>query len=280
MTLYELALDVSRKKLKPSSEAVYRSLWKKFCAATRVDENPRFLSDIELRQALTAVGAYSTQKKTLGLFKWVAKTLEPKGILLGNAYEYVEQNYFEKSTHNYSLNGSKAIPLKLAAATNTEYPDWKGKRLAAVMWVLWDCGPQQSELLALEWRDFLFSSTEGSSVVVGEGRKRRELPLSREAAEALLLWRGLKPSFLPRESPWLALSTGKPLEPSTLWRQLKRLEGGSVSVEASMTGPTAFRASYAKRLHEAGYSINEIKEKLGHSLETSTQELVSHLGLV
>lgn len=267
--LFDQALKASKKRLRSSSEQVYRSMWASMSEELRNASRPPSVP--QLQAALAVFQAYATRRKALGLLKWVAKNAPEGALLLGDRFEALEQEYSQRPAHNYALNTQEAL-LRAMLVRAQKVRGWKGVRLQALLRVLWDTGLRQEELLGMTWGHL---DVAAASLKV-PGRPPRYLALSAETLEALAYWR----LACPVDSGvhmWVADESGKLLNPSTVWRQLKRVEPPGTPLELSLSGPTAFRAAFAWRCLQRGLETPEIQQLLGHARLASTEALLEQL---
>ncbi len=275
--LLERAIEVSGKRFRPSSVAVYRSVWKRLVSELgHLDKDYAVLvTPAQLRQALLRCGSYASGKKALGLFRWVSETLATEGLHLGEAYREVEQEYWADERPEHHVERFEKAAPALAEAALTSAKDWKGLRLAAIVRLLSDTGLRREELLGLR-RSFLTLSTQGGYVDAGKGVRKRRLPVSLLTQEALEAWYGA----CPWPNSTLVFPGGpddKKMDASTLWRQLRRAEEVAGPADKTLTGPTGYRAGVARRLKEQGASVADIQKALGHRLASSTEDLLKRV---
>lgn len=268
-SLFDEALQTSKKRLRTSSEQVYRSMWASLCEGLRGASEPPTLH--QLQAALAIFQGYATRRKALGLLKWVAKTAPQGAQRLGDRFEALEHEYVERPAHHYALNTREDI-LRAMLEKARAVRGWKGVRLQTLLRVLWDTGLRQEELLGMTWGHI---DVAASSLKV-PGRPARYLALSGPTVEALAYWKLASPATGVAHV-WVADESGKLLNASTLWRQLKRVEPPGTPLELSLSGPTAFRAAFAWRCLQQGLEVEEIQQRLGHARLSSTESLLAQL---
>lgn len=277
LALLDRAIEVSGKRFRPSSVAVYRSVWKRLVVELGLLEREAAspVSAQQLRQALAGCGSYASAKKALGLFRWVCEALAPEGVLLGEAYREVEQDYWADERPEHHVERFEKAAPAVAEAALTSSKDWKGLRLAAIVLILTDSGLRREELLGLR-RSSLNLELVEASVEAGRGPRRRRLPLRVETCAALSAWFAV----CPWADSTLVFPGGpddKQMDASTLWRQLRRAEALSGPADKALTGPTGYRAGVARRLKEQGASVSDIQKTLGHRLASSTEDLLNRV---
>lgn len=137
----------------------------------------------------------------------------------------------------------------------------------AIFELLYGCGLRVSELVGLNLEDI--DRSEGWLRIRGKGKKERQVPLPRQAAEALERYLAGRP--VVRDEPAVILN----------WRR-KRLTARGVSgiiqlYTTCLAGdpslhPHSFRHAYATHLLSAGADLRAIQELLGHARLSTTQK--------
>jgi site-specific recombinase XerD len=280
MDYFEWALKVSSKRLKPSSQAVYSSMWSGFrerLAAAGTE--PGKETTAQLANALEGAGDYVTQKRLHSLVHWVYDTLLEAGLPLTDHTEELERLY--KADARAQHDGLTLEDLaQLEEAATTEVRGWKGVRLAAMVSVLAHTGLRRQELITLERTSVITLSDGTGLLIVGRVKSQRKLPLPPECLARLQQWLDCYPA--PADCRWLfvADADGDPMDGSTVWRQLKRLCANVLGEDAaSQFGTGIIRASLAKARQKEGMSPTELREFLGHRMEASTAELLERVTL-
>jgi integrase/recombinase XerC len=142
-------------------------------------------------------------------------------------------------------------------------------RDAAVLETVYSCGLRVSELCRIEAQDLDF---EAQTVRVrGKGRKERQLPIGRPAAEAVLrYWEALPHAPAPNSPAFRARSKGTAaVSPRAVQLLLKRylLAAG---LDRTLS-PHKLRHSYASHLLDRGADLRSVQELLGHAHLATTQ---------
>lgn len=163
--------------------------------------------------------------------------------------------YTEESVSGYIDNNQIG-----EGATVSESRD----RLIVVL--LYSTGIRRAELISLKVEDADLSRK--ILRVMGKGGKMREIPLTDEVCEKILLYLrkvGAKPGM-----PLFATDSGKPLYPAFVNRVIKRqlTDFGGFTGKRS---PHVLRHTIATHLLNRGADINAIKEMLGHASLSTTQ---------
>lgn len=139
--------------------------------------------------------------------------------------------------------------------------------------LLWSTGLRNNELCSLNWRD-LDLQEKTLRVLKGKGGKQRQIFLNDRVCEDLRQYRqriggkAADPVFFsfsvnaPGAKKHSRLST-------TRIDDMIRLHARKVGLSKAVS-PLTFRHTFATHMFEAGVDIQDIKEMLGHDLETET----------
>lgn len=171
----------------------------------------------------------------------------------------------------------------LLAQANTSCPT--GKRNRAILEVMVHGGLRIAEVAALHPRDIVFNR-EGRDLagadlaVLGKGRKRRTVPVSRGVAQWLDLWDRER----PRNGHFFCTIQGNPVSTSYIRQMVYRYaERADIQEELESNRedgkrklkvhPHSLRGTYASALHrDDDYTIAEIRDLLGHENIATTNE--------
>jgi integrase/recombinase XerC len=137
----------------------------------------------------------------------------------------------------------------------------------AIFELLYGCGMRVSELAGLNLEDI--DRTAGWLRVRGKGRKERQVPLPRQAGEALDRYLGERPVVRDERAVFLN-GRGKRLTRQGIGLIVKLYAtyvGGDPSLH-----PHSFRHAYATHLLSAGADLRAIQELLGHARLSTTQK--------
>lgn len=271
------ALKASRKRYKPSTLEVMASRWRSFClqAAPHLDSSGT-LDEAGLAKTLTAFPTYTTRKRHFLLFKWVVQTLNRSGLALPDPTPSLEKDYSGEERTLHAVNNLESLAQRMAQHARATVSGWKGVRLAALAALLGETGLRSEDVRLLSRQQISLGPDGGLLTLVQKGKPTRELPLSKETALLVQDWLTVRPST-PGELVFVADESGRSLDPSTLWRQLKRLEQQVGAVDGEVSGTTAIRAAFAAQLRDQGKSLEEIQLALGHRKLSSTAELLERV---
>jgi integrase/recombinase XerC len=159
----------------------------------------------------------------------------------------------------------------LLKAFNTD--DLIGLRDYTVAALLWSTGLRNGELCALDWRDI--DLKEGTLLVrKGKGGKQRRLFLNDRIWKDLIRYRqqmqGDENSLVFYAFSKNGSSTKKHARLSqSRVVEIIRKHGRAIGLKKAIN-PLTFRHTFATHMYEAGVSIQDIKEMLGHDDETET----------
>jgi integrase/recombinase XerC len=137
----------------------------------------------------------------------------------------------------------------------------------AIFAVLYGCGLRVSELAGLNLEDI--DRSEGWLRVRGKGRKERQVPLPRQAAESLERYLGERPVMREEHAVFLNHHHGRLTDRgiSLIVKFYSTYLSGDPSVH-----PHSFRHAYATHLLSAGADLRAIQELLGHASLSTTQK--------
>jgi integrase/recombinase XerC len=137
----------------------------------------------------------------------------------------------------------------------------------AIFELLYGCGMRVSELVGMNLEDL--DRTEGWVRLRGKGRKERQVPLPRQAAEALERYLGERP-VVRDERAVILNARGKRMTPQGVG-YLIRMYATCLGSDPSLH-PHSFRHAYATHLLSAGADLRAIQELLGHARLSTTQK--------
>ena len=148
-----------------------------------------------------------------------------------------------------------------------------GIRNYTIAALLWSTGLRNGEVCALNWRDI--NLDEGTLLVrKGKGGKQRQLFLNDRLIKDLVRYRNemggddLSPVFYAFSKNASSKERYARLSQSRLVEIIR--EHGKAAGLKKPINPLTFRHTFATHMYEAGISIDDIKEMLGHDDETET----------
>ena len=143
-------------------------------------------------------------------------------------------------------------------------PEWRRRRDAAVLEVLYASGVRVSELCSLETSQV---DLEASRLTIwGKGSKERQVPLGEPAKAALADWMAIRHEAAPPSvaGAMFVNERGRRLTPRDVRRIIDRRS-------SSPTHPHALRHTFATHLLDGGADLRAVQELLGHSDVATTQ---------
>jgi integrase/recombinase XerC len=151
--------------------------------------------------------------------------------------------------------------------------DLIGLRDYTIAALLWSTGLRNGELCALNWRDI--DLKEGTLLVrKGKGGKQRQLFLNDHIGKDLIQYRQQmqgdenSPVFYAFSKNGSSSKKHARLSQSRVVEMIRK-HGRSIGLKKAIN-PLTFRHTFATHMYEAGVSIQDIKEMLGHDDETET----------
>lgn len=137
----------------------------------------------------------------------------------------------------------------------------------AIFELLYGCGMRVSELVGMNLDDL--DRGEGWVRLRGKGRKERQVPLTRQAADAVERYLAERP--IVRDELAVILNyRGKRITPQGIGYLIK-LYARCLNSDPSLH-PHSFRHAYATHLLSAGADLRAIQELLGHARLSTTQK--------
>jgi len=159
-----------------------------------------------------------------------------------------------------------------------DHPGADGKRLVALMEILYATGLRVSELVGLPLRAV---SRDGRILMVrGKGDKERIVPLSEPATDAIAAYLGVRERYLPKgtkDSPFLFPSRAKQgyLTRARFAQILKEL-AVEAALDPTRVSPHVLRHSFASHLLAHGADLRALQQMLGHA-DISTTQIYTHV---
>ncbi|MBV9747009.1 MAG: tyrosine recombinase XerC [Acidobacteriia bacterium] len=210
------------------------------------------LSTVTIRRKLAAVR---------GLFRFLLR----EGVITANLARHVRTPKAPKNLPDVPGEEQVNTLLNSIAAGKLERPHPARDR--AIFEVLYGCGLRISELAGLNLHDI--DRGEGWLRVRGKGRKERQVPMPRQAAEALE--RYLTERAVARGEPAVFLNHRNQRLSDRGIRGIVKLYATLLAADSSLH-PHSFRHAYATHLLAAGADLRAIQELLGHARLATTQK--------
>lgn len=166
----------------------------------------------------------------------------------------------------------------LDAATEDAAESTEGRRLLAMLEVLYAAGLRVSELVALPLA--AAKSRDGFILVRGKGNKERLAPLNAYARAAIAAWLEVRDEFLPKGA-----KTSKFLFPSRgadghitrrRCHQLLKALAIKAGIDPEKLSPHVLRHAFATHLVEGGADLRSVQTMLGHA-DIATTQIYTHV---
>jgi integrase/recombinase XerC len=218
------------------------------------------------QQGLAAPSLARWLSAVRGLYRWLIREghcrLDPSAGLRPPKGEQRLPSLLDTDRAQQLLDGTAG-----AAAQDS---DFLVRRDQAILELFYSSGLRLSELTGLDLPQLDLAA--GLVRVLGKGNKVRELPVGRQAREAL--------------QAWLALRQGVAVEPALfVGRQGRRLTPRAVQQRVRQAGiaalgqhlhPHMLRHSFASHLLESSQDLRAVQELLGHA-DIGTTQIYTHL---
>ena len=152
-------------------------------------------------------------------------------------------------------------------------PDWISARDSAMVELLYSSGLRLAELVGLDTPQL--DMTDGSVRVTGKGSKARDLPVGRQALQALQAWLQFRAALVaPGEQAVFVNRKGTRISPRTVQQRLARL--GQLQNMDQRVHPHMLRHSFASHILESSRDLRAVQELLGHA-NIATTQVYTHL---
>lgn len=191
------------------------------------------------------------------------------GLIANNPTDGIK-SVRQTETQQRWLSRAQAFALSRAATEAIQLAETKGlrpstilaKRNAAILAILLH-GLRVSEVCDLELADITLKPRGGFVVVrSGKGGRYREVPLNKDAREALQTWLEVRPK---NGSPVLFSSRNDdPVQPRDIQRMLDKLAHSASGLDPEHVTPHKLRHTFGKSLVDAGVSLDRVATLMGH----------------
>jgi len=247
----------------------------------------KFISERSLAEDLTACTTRHVRSWVIALLDegMNPRSVNRKTTSLRRFYRFCQQEGVVRTNPAEtipSLKMARPLPVFLEEAqinqiTNCEEDqlDFRLLRNLLIIELLYGTGIRLSELTGL--KDLDADTGKLQVKVLGKRQKERIIPITRDLAALIDLYRAKRESEFPAlDIVFLVLTdSGKPAYPKLVYRVVNEaLKMASVSGRRS---PHVLRHTYATHLLNRGAELNAIKELLGHASLSATQ-VYTHTG--
>lgn len=207
--------------------------------------------------------ASSSRARSLSGVKNFLTWLDKQGILHNASIKLVRTPKLPRKLPR-PLEETQAMRL-IESAINLE-SDWVTLRDQALFTLLYACGLRIQEALGLNISDM---PREGFLIVMGKGRKERQVPVLPIVEKTLAAYRTSCPFAETPTRPLFVGEKGNRLHQGVAQKSMRDIRG-SLNLPATAT-PHALRHSFATHLLQNGANLREIQELLGHASLSTTQ---------
>ncbi len=228
-------------------------------------------------QSLSAAGmAPGTSARRLSALRQFFRFLYAEGTRRDNPAAALDSPRQARRIPKYL--GENEVDELLTAAR--AWPGAEGRRLVALVEVLYATGMRASELVGLPLA--ALSRDRQMVVVRGKGAKERMVPLSEPARDAIAGYLEVREKFLPKGRAakarlWLFPSRGAQnhLTRARLAQLLKDL-AARAGVAPDRVSPHVLRHSFASHLLAHGADLRSLQQMLGHA-DIATTQIYTHV---
>ncbi len=207
--------------------------------------------------------ANSSRARSLSGIKNFLGWLDKQGILHNAAIRLVRTPKLPRKLPR-PLEETQA--LRLLEINPDLNQDWVALRDTALFTLLYGCGLRIQEALGLDISDL---PREGLLIVMGKGRKERQVPVLTVVEKTLRAYRDACPFAEDPNRPLFVGEKGKRLHQGVAQKAMRDVR---IALRLPETAtPHALRHSFATHLLQNGANLREIQELLGHASLSTTQ---------
>jgi integrase/recombinase XerC len=261
--------ELERGGASPHSVKAYESDLRQFLVSISPAPAPDAITILTLREWLAAL--YRDELTTVSIRRKLAavrglfKFMQREGVVPSNIARLVRTPKAPKKLPEVMSAEQVNTLIDGVAARKIERPHPARDR--AIFEMLYGCGVRVSELAGLNLEDL--DRSQGWIRVRGKGRKERQVPLPRQAAEALDRYLNERPIVRDQTAVFLNHRGGRLTDRgiSLIVKFYATYLAGDPSVH-----PHSFRHAYATHLLSAGADLRAIQELLGHARLSTTQK--------
>ncbi len=139
----------------------------------------------------------------------------------------------------------------------------QGRRDAAILALLLHAGLRVSEVCSLKKKDMVIGKRSGQVIVrSGKGGRYREVPLNRDAREAVKIWLSVRSDSA--DDTLFVGRRGVGLKARGVQRMVERL-AIAARLDPEQVTPHTLRHTMGKNLIDAGVSLDRVAMLMGHS---------------
>lgn len=214
-----------------------------------------------------------TQARKLSAVREFYKFLYSEGEIAANPAADIDSPRQKKSLPKFLT--AEEIRRLLDAAK--EEKSFAGRRLAAMLALMYAGGLRVSELVALPENNINFAKKQ--LLIFGKGAKERLVPIAAAAIEQVQLYLGWRQQYLAgKTSPWLFPShhsLSGHVTRDNFFKNLKNL-AVKAGISPARVSPHVLRHSFATHLLNRHVDLRSVQKLLGHE-DISTTEIYTHI---
>ena len=205
----------------------------------------------------------SSRARSLSGVKNFLSWLDKQGILHNAAIKLVRT---PKMPRKLPRPLEEVQAMRLIDTEHQTEQDWTTLRDKALFNLLYGCGLRIQEALGLNISDL---PREGFLIVMGKGRKERQVPVLPIIEKTLRSYRDVCPFAETSDRPLFVGEKGKRMHQGVAQKAMRDIR---VELRLPETAtPHALRHSFATHLLQNGANLREIQELLGHASLSTTQ---------
>lgn len=244
------------------------------------DQNIKNISEITKEKItnfitqLVANGfAPKTQARKLSAIREFCKFLFSENLIEQNPAQNIDSPKSEKPLPKF-LNENEINRLIVAAK---EHKDYRHRRIAAMLVLMYHCGLRVSELISLKVNSINYDKQQ--ITVFGKGAKERIVPISKEAVKEILEYTNFRLCFCKeKNNPWLfpsKTSQNGHITRDAFFKHLKNI-AVSAGIYPQRISPHVLRHSFATQLLRHDADLRAVQKMLGHE-SIGTTEIYTHI---
>lgn len=274
---------LSRSKMRRRPDATQQStkhalgLFAKFIAKHRayvsIDEIVYGDFDEFIERLIAEDRAANTINKYLGVIKDFFQFLYDTNALKSRHFKQIQKTVVTEE--NTPCPRIDAVKMLLNSMSTNSLRDIQ---FFLTVFVMANTGVRREELVKMKYSDFVTANRKARLVVIGKGKKRREIAISYSVYETVMLAKKYM-KMIGKDSEYVIVGTSNRSnanKPVRLASINERIETVSQEYNVEDLTPHGLRRHYASYLYaEKEMSIDGIKERMGHSSSIMTERYIS-----
>jgi site-specific recombinase XerD len=240
-----------------------------WCERTGLDPRGATRADVDAYAAARCRGmATSSAARRLSTISSWYRYLVSTGVTGANPVEAVDRPPVDRDgSATVGLTGAQAAAFMSAARAATGST---ASRDAALLALLAELGLRVGEALALTLGDFRHNRGHRTVRVTGKGGRHRELPIPVPLARDLDAYLARRGGAGPEE-PVFVTATGRRVDPSVVFRLVRRTARAAGLPDADLVSPHSLRHTVATAALDAGAPLRDVQDLLGHADPRTTR---------